>query len=379
MKSELRTFFSGKILCFCVFMWSTMKLLAFATPFGQYEIVKVLSYAFERVFLRAICLLCIFLEKRPRSEVLKSFIILALAEITNHFATTNIFIPLMYILAIGNNIDENRIIKTLLKSNLLVVGIAFSSSLLHITPLISGVNSNYLFGFLTSNTGPIILFQIAAASFFLHKKISYNLLAAGTSFFISYFFCRSRTASMLSLALLIIEIFWWITVNQRSKLLKKMIWKIIYCISILSSLVLFLTIAISTDWVDAYKYNTLFSGRIAALKLYYKYYGMTLWGQRILAGDAMHYNGLFTLDNSYLHMFIAYGIVLTSFYAYYMFRLIFKCIKNAEIKKLIIIILYLLYGFTEIVQIRFLYNFSLIFLVEVVFPRINGSRIQKES
>ena len=184
---------------------------------------------------------------------------------------------------------------------------------------------------------------------------------------------------MLSLALLIIEIFWWITVNQRSKLLKKMIWKIIYCISILSSLVLFLTIAISTDWVDAYKYNTLFSGRIAALKLYYKYYGMTLWGQRILAGDAMHYNGLFTLDNSYLHMFIAYGIVLTSFYAYYMFRLIFKCIKNAEIKKLIIIILYLLYGFTEIVQIRFLYNFSLIFLVEVVFPRINGSRIQKES
>lgn len=357
------------ILNFSVFLWSVTDLLAYATFFGDYEITKILAYIFGRVFLRFVCIVCMVSKRRSMTEVLKSLMIILLAEITNHYATTRIFIPIMYILAVGKDVDERKIIKTVLKANIAVFCFVFVASIIGIVPITLFYSNaeRYVFGFRTANTGPIVLFQIASAIWFLNRESKYCYITAFISFFISYFLCNSRTASILSLTLLILEVFWWITINQRSGLLKKMVWKIVYAIGILASFVSVLSIAIATKWIDASSFNELFSGRILLMQRYFTYYGLTLFGQRIATGTSAHQYGLSTLDNSYVYMLLNYGVILFALFIYYFIRLIISYRKNNRSQGLAIIILYALYGFSETVTIRFVYNYSLIFLKEVIW------------
>ncbi|MDO4413584.1 MAG: hypothetical protein Q4C20_00760 [Erysipelotrichaceae bacterium] len=359
------------ILNVSIFLWSLTDIFAYATFFGDFEITKIIAYAFGRIGLRVICILCMLIKQKKASELFKSLVIIALAEITNRNATTRIFIPIMYLLAVGKDVDDTKIIKTLLTANILAFSIVFFSSLIGIVPktiyYASTGADRYVLGFRTANTGPIILFQIASAVWLLYRNSKFSYITAGFAFLISYFLCNSRTASILSLSLFLLEIFWWITINQKSKLLKKMVWKVMYGIGILASLVSILSIAIATKWIDASSLNELFSGRIFLMQKYFTYYGLTLWGQRVLTGAAAHQYGLSTLDNSYVYMLLSYGLVLFLLFIYYFIRVILTYRKEHKSQRLAVIIMYAIYGFSETVTIRFVYNYSLIFLKDVIW------------
>ena len=363
------------ILNIAVFMWSFTYLLAYATFFGNYMITKIFAFVFGQVILKVVCVYCIVRKPRPASDFLKSVIIILLAEVTNYFATTNIFIPLMYILAIGRDVDEKRIIKTILTANILLFVFVFVSSLIGIVPKSHYYSyagtSRFIFGFKTPNTAPIVLFQIASSMWLLYrKKIWLCLATTALSFGISYFLCNSRTASLLSFILLMVELFWWLLENQKSRMLKKMVWKVLFGIGILVSFVSLLSVAIATKRIDASFIDELLSGRIHLMQDYFSIYSLTLWGQKVLTGSAAaSLYGFSTLDNSYIYFLLSYGVVLFVLYFYYFIRLIWKYKKENKAQRLVIIFFYAIYGFSETVAIRFVYNYSLIFLKDVVWGK----------
>lgn len=363
------------ILNIAVFMWSFTNILAYSTFFGDYIVTKILAFSFGQIILKVVCVYCIVRKPRPASDFLKSAIILILAEVTSFFSTTNIFIPLMYILAIGRDVDEKRIIKTILTANILVFVFVFVSSLIGIVPKTLYYSyagtTRFVFGFITANTSPIILFQIASSIWLLYRKKIWLCLSTSTiAFVISYFLCNSRTASLLSFILLMVELFWWLLENQKSRMLKKMGWKIFYGIGVLVSFVSLLSVAIATRWVDASFLDELLSGRIHLMQDYFSVYGLTLWGQKVLTGStAVSRYGFSTLDNSYIYFLLSYGIVLFVLYFYYFIRLIWKYKKENKAQRLVIIFFYAIYGFSETVAIRFVYNYSLIFLKDVVWGK----------
>ena len=103
---------------------------------------------------------------------------------------------------------------------------------------------------------------------------------------------------------------------------------------------------------------------------YFSIYSLTLWGQKVLTGSAAaSLYGFSTLDNSYIYFLLSYGVVLFVLYFYYFIRLIWKYKKENKAQRLVIIFFYAIYGFSETVAIRFVYNYSLIFLKDVVWGK----------
>ena len=361
------------IIYISIFLWSLTDLLAYSTFLGDYEIIKVVAYVFARVLLRVVCILSILTSGYSPADAVKSVLIIILAEVTNHNATTRIFIPLMYVMAAGKYIDEKRIVKYILASNVIAFLTTSILSLVGLLPVKLFLPSigayRYSLGFRTANTGPIILFQIAAAMWIVSPKKNRSALFTFLAFCISFFLCNSRTASILTLALFFAEIIWWITVNQRSILFQGFVWRILYFVGIGAALIILISVGIASNRLDASSYNELFSGRFMLMQRYFSYYKVTLFGQKLMFGSNAYQYGLSTLDNAYVHMLLAYGLVLSILFFYYFVRVVVRSIKGHENQKLIILILYALYGFAETVGVRFLYNFSLIYFNEVLWNK----------
>lgn len=374
---------SKNIIYLTIFIWSMSSLFAYCTHFGdnfEFRIVAIIS----RQLIRLACILCILLRKNTKKELLKSFVLIFLAEITNYYAKTNFFVVILYLFAAGKNLDENKIIKTILLSNIIVFLVTTLFSLIGFLPTMVYVPqigiSRYTLGFATANTGPIILFQIAAAMWVVSKRHLWCLLIAVFSFLVSFYLCYSRTGAIISLSLALAECIWWLTVSQKSKMVKSIIWRTVHIMTVVVSMLVLVSFIIASQSSELLStYNQLFSGRFVAMQNYFIFYTPRLFGQKIAFGDEEFFRyGMSTLDNSYVHLLLAYGIVLFVLYMLYFKRVIVYLIKNNLTKELIILILYTLYGFSETVAIRFLVNFSLIYCNSILWSR-NTQMFEKQS
>lgn len=374
---------TDQLLYLSIFLWSASDLLAYASFMGDYEAVKVLANLFGRFLLRAVCIGLVLTKQKRYSALLKSIVIIALAEITTHYANSRVFLPLMYVLAIGNDTDDKRIVRTLYLSNVLVFLSVFLSSLVGFLPkmvyYVTTDSYRYTFGFRTSNTGPAILFQIAMAEWFFAKSKKRAMATTAFTFIVSYFFCQSRTASILSLTLFMMEAFVWFAMSHKDGLLSHLTWRIVYGVGLVASLLSIFSVAIATKWVDASAFDELLSGRVFLMQKYFSFYSLTPWGQPIATGTQARAFGLSTLDNSYIYMLLGCGVVLFVLYVYYLVRLIILYKKERNTNRLVTLIFYAAYGFSETVAIRFVYNFSLIFLKDAIWREKEPSGVLNEN
>lgn len=110
--------------------------------------------------------------------------------------------------------------------------------------------------------------------------------------------------------------------------------------------------------------NSILNNRIWAIKVFFHYYDINLWGQKILIDS-------FSLDNSYIYALAWHGVVflIIMFIGYWL--LIRDYLKWERRKELSVIITFLVAGLTE----QFLFNSSIknitfVFMGEVLFRLI---------
>ena len=113
--------------------------------------------------------------------------------------------------------------------------------------------------------------------------------------------------------------------------------------------------------------NKVFNNRIWAIKVYFKWYQQTFWGQKIIKEN-------YSLDNSFIYALAWYGIVFFVIMIIAYWILIDKYLREDRRKELAIIITFLIAGMTE----QFLFNASIknitvIFLGDVFFRSIQDT------
>lgn len=117
--------------------------------------------------------------------------------------------------------------------------------------------------------------------------------------------------------------------------------------------------------------GTLYSRAVQSMS-YYNYYGLTLFGQPLQINNTLDNfyqstNKLYTLDNGYMYLLLGFGLISFLLFIYAEIILAIRSIKEKKYAILVIIVIYSIYGISETMMIRFTYNFSLFFLITVVW------------
>lgn len=124
--------------------------------------------------------------------------------------------------------------------------------------------------------------------------------------------------------------------------------------------ILFTGISILSLYLNKFEYiNSLFSGRFRLYNQYFEIAGWNLWGNSFIENQAM-------LDNSYLHMLLAKGLIFSITYIIFIYLLI-KRARYITVCDAIIIFGYYISGLTETI----LFKFDLIILIIIIIYRGN--------
>ena len=351
-------------------LWAFFNLLGNYTYFQEYYIINLLKYVFGTITIRVVCLTVILLSYNKKSQFIKCFFIMLMAESTVYFSGSNYFLVLLYIIAAGRDLKIDLLIKRLIYAyfigvflTVLCASFGIISSIDVITE--SGVVKKAL-GFFHPNTLAIYLFYINLLFWYMNSNKAISVVFSIINFIISYFVCYSRTASYLILLFCFIQILMIIVQKYRGQF-ARLIWKTILIGSIIASLSMFVSFIVINSKFDTKILNSILSGRVNLINAYFNYYGLSLFGQKIGLGSEFFKYGMSTLDNSYVHLLIHFGIIFFIIYTISYIKLIISLIKDNQKQKLISVVIYLIYGIFETVAIRFDFNATLLFINEIVW------------
>lgn len=172
-----------------------------------------------------------------------------------------------------------------------------------------------------------------------------------------YMYSGSRTGFVLSIILILLTLF---SKNQK---IKSVLLKL--PIPLLLTIVIFsFCTALLYNRIDfMYKLNTIFNGRIAYSNYYLTNYGFSLFGKNILNDK----NALF--DNGYIFLYIQYGLIGASLILYFILSICKKIKHDNDIRKTLLVIVYIIYGFTESFTPNIFMNIILLFYSEILFKK----------
>lgn len=129
--------------------------------------------------------------------------------------------------------------------------------------------------------------------------------------------------------------------------------------------------------------NKLFSGRIKLLNDYYVEKGYSLMGQKIeiistFASKKSYVHDTTALDNAYGHMAVRYGIIVLILFVVGYYLLVNRATKEKNIPLLICILIYFIFGISEIYIFNLPYNIMILYLSSVIYSEKNTYTINKE-
>lgn len=121
-----------------------------------------------------------------------------------------------------------------------------------------------------------------------------------------------------------------------------------------------------------YKNDAAFKGlgtigsRISQAIKYYKYYGFSMWGQRLiyfkLDPEEAQKAGLYTLDNGHMYLLLGFGVVLFLCIILLHVGTIWQIFKKRQLYYVVPYVMFFIYGFFETNVLRTTMNFTLFYL-----------------
>lgn len=113
--------------------------------------------------------------------------------------------------------------------------------------------------------------------------------------------------------------------------------------------------------------NLLLSGRLYIANRYYEIFGITWFGQFFeYLGNKINW-GTDYLDNAYMLLAISYGVFVLAMFVITYCKIIKSAIKREDAALLICIIVFLIYGTSELYMINIGFNFTLIYFSDYIY------------
>ena len=337
--SEFTTLYIGlDLLCSYIYFFIILLLL--------FKLIFFTKFAFSHLCLSAFFLVCGLLVYR--------------------FTHDNVILTSFIFICSGIDIEIHKIALAVSRSLLLAVSMIFLFTLFGVLPNRVTIRVNpfsdvfkyrHYMGFLNVNVlgGFILAFSISFLCFHYVELSMRHLIFIFSLALFTLFYVNSNTPA---LTILLIIVFYCFYSYCNSKTVR-------YCISIG---VLVFSLAFSfffPNFNGAFfdKLNFALANRLAYSAYFLKHYSVTLFGQQIklisTADASSNGESPLVLDNSYLHCFIHYGLIVTLiFISIYLYLLLF-CIKNSNIILLSIVTAVLICSISE----NWLYRINIVIIV----------------
>ena len=343
-QSEL-TYISGTSL-----VYKLIQLISIGIIFLKFIIVEDKKSKFFKYSIIIFILICIVTLKSRSTFWVTQFIFILGAKDTN-------FDKLL-------KVD----IITKLVSLVVVILLLVFNIINNFTSTINGSFKQGL-GFIHPNILAVIFISILIEFLYIkYKSINYKdyiVLFIGT-FIINYFTSARSSIYAFILILLTSIIFKFI----KSDIIKNV--KLIKILILNSAIILFLLSLILTYLYYiknpfVMKLNSILTGRIGFMKIFFEEYGISIFGKNVqyistrtslLTGEKNK-----ILDNSYIKMFIQYGSASLAGFLYILRKSIDDAIENNKINILFIIMFFIIIGFVESHTLNIFYNLSLVYIL----------------
>lgn len=224
-------------------------------------------------------------------------------------------------------------------------------------------NGNYKnsFGFMHPNTfGTLWLAILIEFLFLKYEKLKIqDYLFCGILWFICMILTNSRTSGYSFLFVFILIIVF----KTFPKLIKVKLIKIIFTLS--PAIFAYVSIWITVGFLEKNKLvsnilNPLLSGRPYYQALYWKSFGVKLFGQRLPDG--------YVLDNAYINCIIVYGILFFIILMYFYIAKMYKFLKEENPKYALLLFYWIIFAFGESYFLRIGINITL-FLLTMNFEK----------
>lgn len=232
----------------------------------------------------------------------------------------------------------------------------------------------YALGFFHANTLFVYCFVAVTSYFFVHKLTRRGFWISLGMIGLVYNITKSRTGTLLLLLFifcLIPEVRKWMERYMFNPLVP-------YLMMVYISSNLFFSFMYQYDadnWLNLL--DKAMQQRISLSHYYLTKYSIKLWGQPVELSNWKMSSNLQTdfkmIDNSYVLMLINYGLIFTVLIMSLYFILLRRMCQNHQYKEVLLIIIMLVYGTTEVLVPNIFINYSLILVTGLLFPNQGDS------
>lgn len=362
-------------------------ILGFLILFVQFwtkDIFKINEYIF---YIPAFMLIIISINIKSYSikEIIMVVAINTLGIISYFFSKSMNILKITLILSASKNRNMDKLIKYSFWVGLVILithiicSTVFEMGTLYLeTDFGRGeIEKRYFFGFSHANSLHLMINVIIMCymyTYFMDMKDirnKYISLAILLIFMIiTYSFTRSRTGIIMTMCVLILAI---IYSSKSNKIFKNYKLLNTMYMSVIVVTIVFVCFFDNTQIFNSL--NNLLTGRLKFGNMFIQKYGMTLLGQEVSSvyETQYGYNLNIALDQGIINPLILYGIIINVLFYFSQLILIKKYCKSKQYKRVMIIVLIIIYSITENVLFYAFSNIGILFIADILYRRnLNG-------
>lgn len=283
------------------------------------------------------------------------------------FSKSYIFVKMLLCTISMLPIKTDKVIKYDMYIRIICMFIIISLSLIGVFPIYSSAirdgKLRMLLGFSHPNhLGLYCMIVLMEYLFLNYSKITIKkMLVLSAIIMVLPFYIISRTVYFSMIGILVLFIF----SKINSKFLLKKIW--IALPIIITAINFWFIINYNSSDELWNKLNLLLSGRLYIANRYYEIFGITWLGQFLTGMESKINWGTSALDNAYINLIIRDGIFILLMFVGIYCKTIKSAVKRGDAALLICIIVFLIYGTSELFMINIGFNFTLIYFSDYIY------------
>lgn len=283
------------------------------------------------------------------------------------FSKSYIFVKMLLCTISMLPIKTDKVIKYDMYIRIICMFIIISLSLIGVFPIYSSAirdgKLRMLLGFSHPNhLGLYCMIVLMEYLFLNYSKITIKkMLVLSAIIMVLPFYIISRTVYFSMIGILVLFIF----SKINSKFLLKKIW--IALPIIITAINFWFIINYNSSDELWNKLNLLLSGRLYIANRYYEIFGVTWLGQFLTGMESKINWGTSALDNAYINLIIRDGIFILLMFVGIYCKIIKSAVKRGDAALLICIIVFLIYGTSELFMINIGFNFTLIYFSDYIY------------
>ena len=354
--------------------------------FGESALVSVLGnqYIYSIVWLacRALLLFKIMHELMAnKAGNIKVIIIALLGAISAYYSKSIFLTPLFWFLCTGKDIKVEKVVKTLFLSYLisdLTVVILSISHVIDIGMAYKAVSREvtYSLGFGHANTlGARAVELLLLYYCYKQERIKLRSYMVIVVLLVTLnYITKSRTSVYTAAAMTILMMMYTRPLSKKKDLQDTKTRRRLFRLSrvfVLLVAVFLVIVSVNPSIID--NNELAFTGRFAMSARYFAAYPISLFGQP-LAYNSGNYlltsqTGLTTLDIGYIYLLLGFGIVIFVLFLYSESRLFYLYYRQKKYVYIIALLGYAVMGIAETSMIRVSYNFTLFFIIDLLWNK----------